>query len=248
MSKKIVSMTLICVFLLSAFGVASVAAQPRIVGVAYGNLFTFGDVSVSWSSNDPSATVPEFLEDFNNTEWIQMLVVDISGTNVTFQWVTHAKNGTEKTEGYQVDIDTGLGNATMAIISANLNVGDSLYTSGSYSSSRINETITRIYPDETRVTNHFNVTTEYNVTGVYSHLSTNYYWDRPTGMLVQMSQEATMQVGENITAWGMSIAITDSNAWVVPEFPTCLFIPLVLIVLTVAIIFHKQRLLKKPIY
>lgn len=254
MSKKIVLLTLVLVLLLSAMVVTS-SAQPRTVGVTVGDWVKFGDVNVTWSSNDPNTTKVWYgmdLERYNETEWMMAEITQVAGTNVTIQYTERFKNGTEETSSGWGDIDTGDGNATFMLIAANLNENDTLYTSGDYSNYLINETITRVYPDSTRETNHINMTYgPYNYTippdtEVYYFYSMNFYWDKATGILVEDSFEMTNQTGEYFTAWSMDFKITESNVWVVPEFPSLTSIVLILVVLTTAIVIYKRRLLKAP--
>jgi hypothetical protein len=76
----------------------------------------------------------------------------------------------------------------------------------------------------------------------------NYYWDKSTGMLVEDYYEVINQTGEYLTTWSVLSRITESNVWVVPEFPTSASILLILIVLTATIAIYKRRLLKTPIH
>jgi hypothetical protein len=255
MSKKIVLLTLVLALLLSAMVVTS-SAQPRTVGVAVGDWIKFGDVNVTWSSNDPNTTKVWYgmdLERYNETEWGMAEITQVAGTNVTIQYTERFKNGTEETSSCWLDIDTGDGNATFMLIAANLNENDALYPSGDYSNYLINETITRVYPDSTRESNHINMTYgPYNYTippdtEVYYFYSMNFYWDKATGILVEDSFEMTNQTGEYFTAWSMDFKITESNVWVVPEFPRLTSIVLILVVLTTAIVIYKRRLLKQSI-
>jgi len=171
MSKKIVSLTLLSMFLLSAMVVTSVVAQPRVVGVNVGDWFKYRAITGNWSSDDPNAIFP--LLEWNETEWMMMSVEDVSGTNITFQSTWHLTNGTEVTQEGYVDIYTGDGNMTLSAISADLNVNDTIYSSFGHSTMKINETMVRTYPDSTRDTNHLNTTMEFNVTGFYQYLSVN---------------------------------------------------------------------------
>ena len=247
MKKRTVLLTLISVFLLSAMVLTSAVAQPRIVGVNVGDWYKYGEIEVDWSSNDPNATIP--LQNFTEMEWMTMLVEDISGTNVTGQMTVHFENGTEEIQDGYVDIDTGDGeNATLWIISANLDVNDTIYSSLDYSDWRINETISRIYPDGLRNTNHLNLTVVIDEMGIYMYVSMNYYWDKTTGALVEMAQEYNQTMGETETSWSLLIRITESNVWVIPEFATLTSTLFVLIVLTIAITIYKRRLPKTPIH
>lgn len=246
MNKKIILLTLVSVFLLSATIVTS-SAQTRIVGVSEGNWFKYGEITVNWSSNDPNATFPppgyEGWEELNETEWMLMTVADVYGTNITIQTVQRFKNGTEKTESGDIDI-TGDGNMTIWAISANLDAGDTVYASEAYSEWRINETIVRTYPDSVRDTNHLNMTVEQSETDYYYYNSMSFYWDKPTGIIVEIYYDWINQTGEYLTTWSMLFRITESNVWVVPEFPTWTSILLVFIVITTAIGLYKRRILK----
>jgi hypothetical protein len=248
MGKK-VSLTLFSMFLLLAMAVVSVSAQSRTVGVFVGDWFKYGDINVHWSSNFPNATIPDYLKEFNDTEYAIVSILSVVNTNVTVEMTTHYKNGSDEITSGFVDIDTGEGeNATMLVISADLNENDTIYTSGMYSTWKINETITRIYPDSVRETNHLNVTMEYDVPPIYQYNSLNYYWDKHTGMLVEMLQNSTQQMGENVTTASMSIRITDSDVWVIPEFSTSTTMMLALAVLTTATILLRRRILRMTIH
>ena len=126
MDGKLILLTLASGFLLCTMIITSVVAQPRIVGVSVSDWFKFGEVTGNWSSDDPSAIFPSL--EFNETEWMLMSVTDVSGTNVTFQSIWHFTNGTEKIDYNLIDIDTGNGNGTFSVISANLNTNDTVYS------------------------------------------------------------------------------------------------------------------------
>ena len=254
MGKKIVLLTLVLVFLLSAMVVASLA-QTRTVGVSVGDWFKYGTVDVSWSSNDPNATFPpydyEWLKEQNETDWLLLSVTEVSGTNVTCQAMTHFKNGTEKIEGGNINIDAGDGNMTFMAVSANLEANDPLYTSGDYSSYKINETIVRTYPGGVRNANHLNITQEFtwtvNQTQNSYYYSMNFYWDRSTGIFIEESWEAINHTGEYLTTWSELSRITESNVWVVPEFPTWASVLILFVVLTFAIAIYKRKPIKTRI-
>ena len=175
-------------------------------------------------------------------------ILDVSGTNVTFQRLMHLKNGTERTDFGLTDVDTGEGNATMWVVSANLDPNDSLYTTGDYSTWKINETLASAYPHGVRDTNHVNITAEDTMNGVYMYTSQNYYWDRSTGIVVEMALIQRSQMDAVQTNMTSIITITESDVWVIPEFSTWTPTLLTLIVLIVATVIIKRRLLKTPIH
>lgn len=262
MSKTTVSWILLLAFLLLAM-VITASAQPREVGVSEGNWFKYGDIIVSWNSNDPSATFPplywEWLEGLNETEWMSCSVDVISDTNVTCQVTEHFRNGSDKIRGGWIDIDTGdtsqetdeTTDMTTMVISADLNENDTIYNSVEFSSWKINDTSVRTYPDVTRDTNHLNMTMEYSMSNgidIHYYTSMNYYWDRSTGVIVEWSLESANQTGDYLTTWSALIRITESDVWVIPEFPALTSTLVALIVLTTATTIYKQKILKAPIH
>jgi hypothetical protein len=233
MKSRIVLLSLISTFLLFAL-VVEASATTRTVGVSVGNTFRTS-VTVSWNSTDPSATFPSSLVDFNNTLWAEFTVTAISGTNVTGQMTSHYKNGTEITTGGWVDVNTGNNvNLSEGFISANLAAGDSEYTSSPYNTHIINNTVTRTYLDVGRETNHLGY--------AYPGGSTDLYWDKTTGVLVEVLVESASQTIGYITMWSLDIQIISSNVWIVPEFPTWTPTMLILIALTSAtMVIARQR-------
>jgi hypothetical protein len=243
MNSRIVLPILISTLLLLALVVAA-SAQARTVGVNVGDKFTYSG-TVSWSSNDPSATPSSGLVDANNTQWSELTVTAISATIITGQITTHYKNGTEITMGGWVDVSSGNGqNITDFVISANLVAGDSVYYSSQYITVTINETVPRIYSGVKRQTNHLNITSS---SGTQSS-RTDYYWDKSTGVVVEVLQETTDQTGAYTTTSSEDFRITNSNVWTVPEFPTWTSTLLILIALTSAtIVIARKKQPKKPL-
>ena len=256
MKKRIVFSTLLSVFLLSLMVLMSLA-QERVVGVAEGDWFKYGDFDVDWSSTDPNATFPppgrEWFVEINETEWMLISVQNIlSSRTIFFQTAKHFEDETERTEGGYLDIDTGAGNMSLKVISANLDVNDTVYTSTPFSTWKIKETIVRTYLDGERETNYLNKTQKWNITRYMDSWTTNgtgyafinYYWDRSTGVLVEYSYKEIEQVGEYLTTLSMSYRISESNVWTVPEFPLWTSILLILIVFTVIMVIHRRILFK----
>jgi len=236
-----------CLLISLGFGLNLAVAQERTVGVNVGEWFRYSH-TFDWSSSDPNATMPSWYELMNAIEWTNNTILNVSGTSVTFQSEMHLKNGTDVTNFLLTDVDTGAGNSTNWVVSANLNPNDSLYTAGEYSAWKINETIIRTYPDVTRDTNHVNMTAEMNMSGVYQYGSTNFYWDRSTGIVVEMAITLMSQMEGIETNMTSIITIIESDVWVIPEFPTWTPMLLMLTALAVFVAIYKKRLLKTPIY
>jgi hypothetical protein len=225
--------------------VDSAMAQERTVGVSEGDWFKYS-LAFHWNSNDPNATIPPFSE----VEWISVSIVSVSGTSVTFQSVAHLKNGSEPIQVVFIDVDTGIG-AAWSIISANLDPNDALYVSGEYSAWKIRETTTRTYPGRTRETNHAYNATELDVAEFHSHTFKEGYWDRSTGMLVEMiGNVQKFETDGSQMNVSITMTIIESNVWTIsetaPEFPLSVSMPLILIALAVTIVSYRKRLLKMP--
>lgn len=222
--------------------IRSSTCNTRTPGVNVGDWFIFGNIQVKWNSTDPTQTCPNYLLEMNETEWIRIDVQSVVGTNVTGQLIQHFKNATEiKSTGW-VNVDTGDGeNLTMAIVAANLTVGEPIYASVYYSAYTINETIIRTYPEGQRETNHINITTEQTFPGGFYINVENYYWDKTTGVIVEMRAFNRVVMGENVTEMSMSLEIVDSKAWVIPEFSTSPSILLLFSALPFIMVFIKRR-------
>jgi hypothetical protein len=234
---------LISIFLLVVL-VGAASAQMRTVGVSVGNTFTYS-ANIGWSSNEPNATPPSDLVEANNTQSEEVDVTAISGTNVTAQITVYFKNGTETTLGGWLDVNTGESeNATIFFISANLTKGNSMYNSAIYDTAIINETVPRTYLNVSRDTNHLNITAS---SGTQSS-STDVYWDKSTGVLVEFLQEVTNQTGTYTTMESSSLQIISSDLWTVPEFPTWTSTLLILIAITsAAMVIGTQKRPKRPL-
>jgi hypothetical protein len=237
------------VLVLSSLGAIGIGAnlakaQVRTVGVSLGDLFKY-TVTFDLSSTDPNVTIPPYSVSLNDTEWMSTSIIDVSNppapANVIVQMTTRFKNGTETTQRGTTDVESGIGNMTNWVVAADLNPNDAVYTEDIYSTWLINETIVRTYPSGTRNTNHFNTSTESNMTGFYQYYSQNFYWDKSTGIMVEMSFSQITQTSVSQTIMSGKITMSESSVWVVPEFPTWTLILLILIVLTIAIATKKYR-------
>ncbi len=223
MQKANIILTSLSIALLLTIVGLSNASPVGTPGVGVGNTATYGNVNFDWSSNDPSATPPSQWIGLNGTAWFRGTIENIAGTNVTINSLIHYNNGTEDTELGWVDVDTGQGDMTLFLISANLNVSNPIYITGDYSDLTINETIPMPYPGGQRQTNHVNVTTEVTSEFFNVSLSMNLYWDKATGVLTQMSIISN-QTMTYTTNYSISMQLTDSSVWVVPEFGMPLFV------------------------
>jgi hypothetical protein len=240
MFKKIVALGFPLLALLLATVTASSAVPLRTPGVHAGEWFKYGDISIHWNSNDPNATIPPGMENLNETGWMLYLVQSVVGTNITANVMTHYNNGTDVSDNGWVDVDSGNGNLTMFFVAADLGVNDSIYSSGTYSTLNINETISTIYPGGARQTNHLNVTMDYSYPPSYNSLNVEIWWDKVTGALTQISEFGN-QTMTYTTTYSVSVRLIDTGSWVVPEFPSFLILPLFMITTLSAVIVYKRK-------
>jgi hypothetical protein len=242
MSKRTVLSASLLVLLLSAATRASLV-QARLADVVPGQWFKYGSINVNWASNDTSASFPDSLVEVNDTLWMRGEIVTVVQPNVTLQMIAHYKNGTEEITGGHINVDTGEGeNATMMIISSDLVANDSIYTSGYYSSWRINETVLRTYAFGERDTNHLHMSSGYSGMGANMSYSYNVYWDRLTGLLVEESVAFTNRTGIYLTSWSLSLKMTETDIWVIPEFPSMILLPLFTATTLFVVALSRRRL------
>jgi hypothetical protein len=243
MKKEKIIIVVCPIVLLLAMISASFAVPTRTPGVAFGDTFTYGNFGFYWYSDDPSATPPSEWDEIEEAEWFSVAVENVAGTNVTGDLTVHFTNGTETMDNGWVDIDTGDDvNMSMFFISADLIPGDAIYSGGVYSDWMINETVQRTYDGAIRDTNHLNMTIEESMEPFYVYSSMNFYWDKETGSLVEMSMVLNQTILYT-TEYSISLELTSSNVWVVPEFglPETL---LVLASLTLVTIAYRLKLQK----
>jgi hypothetical protein len=80
MYAKTVMLSLICLFLLLP-AVVNGSSAARMVGVANGDFFKYGDITVSGNST----TAPIEYGTVDQMLWMEANVTDVSGTNITGQ-------------------------------------------------------------------------------------------------------------------------------------------------------------------
>lgn len=196
------------------------ASQLRKVGVNEGDWAKYGNITVTWSSNDPKAEPEPSLILANQTVWFKHTVTKVEGSGITFRNETYFKSNETETNEAWVDIEQGFGNGVLMFISSGLQNGSLLYVS-SNPPLFINETLSRTYLGVKREVNHLNLTFNDNQTNPPSfiQLSFNYYWDRKTGILTERQASFFNKTGEYQTSWFRSDIIIDTNLWVTDTQP-----------------------------
>jgi hypothetical protein len=185
----------------------------RVPGVSVGDTFTF-DVFSFWNSSAADAVVPQGLLEINETESFRVTITDISDTMVTTLDTWVFKNGTEYNSTGLVNVESGYNSGGFwPVVAANLGKDDLLHPAGQ-NGITVNETIMRDYASGSREINHFTLNYQGNDEdyGYYTAVS-DYYFDRATGMLVELYDRSTF-LGANMQS-AILWKIKASNVWVV---------------------------------
>jgi len=201
---------ILAVIILTFSGTRTLARLP---GVTPSDTFTY-DVASFWNSNDPNATIPQSLSEINQTESFRVIITEISGSMVTTLDTWVFKNGTEHNSTGLVNVETGFNSGGFwPVVAANLGKDDLLHPAGQ-NRITVNETIIREYPSGARETNYFT----YNYQGNdedygYYIAEGDYYFDRATGMLVELYDKSEFLSANTQAAilW----RIKESSVWVV---------------------------------
>jgi len=93
------------------------------------------------------------------------------------------------------------------------------------SSPTINGTLMMTYAGKQRLTNHYTTSTIQNGMTVNS----DFYFDQATGMMVQWRQETIQTSGTLQTNDTQMMKITESSVWSIPEFPSSIVAPLIVL-------------------
>ncbi len=216
-----------------------VFGQAGTVGITEGDWFTYG-FSFDYSSDDSEMEMPEDIpfDYLGGGEAIRFDVLEVSGSNVSGQFSVSFENGTEEIVTGWVDVTTGEGDFANWLISSGLDAGDCVYSS--MMDEMINETV--MLETETGMieTSHIGYSMGEPEGESYYVFGVNIYWDRQTGVLVEMSFDSEMMLMGNLTTASGGWKLTGSNITSIPEFSAPALI-VTFFVATVAVLAIKKR-------
>lgn len=242
MRTKILVALLLSLFLLSASLVP--LSQAESVGVNVGDWFEYEGALVKWEADEgvpfPPNSMFDFLKTWNESDWQRRTVTAVTGTTITYEVLTHYKNGTEETKTMDEDVTSGF---TVYSIGANLGPGDQVRPASFGPAMIINETITREYYNMTRETNYCEWTA--TIAGTYTH--DDLYWDKETGILVEWLYNGSISMAEGNANYSLPQKLTNTNLWIVPEFSTGTVMLLILVAATVCVSICRPKMLKHRI-
>jgi hypothetical protein len=250
--KKILLAILLSVFLLSAMTVPSLAQYDWDVGIDVGDTFKYEGTLVLWESDGASfpPMMMDFLQTWNESDWLEYTVTDIEELYVTFEVTTHWKNGTETVETKEDNMTSSL---SPFVIGANLEEGDEIraaFTSWGteYPTQFLNASVMREYASGPKETN----VLIYDTAAFGNHYHSEFLFDKATGMRVYFQYATTdaHDMSGNTYSFNATLELIETNVegWtVIPEFPTGTAMLLIFIAVTVCVDIYRRKKLKRQI-
>ncbi|HCW06261.1 MAG TPA: hypothetical protein DGG95_02730 [Cytophagales bacterium] len=189
---------------------------------------------INWDSTDPQATVPTQYVELNNTQFIRITVITVTGSLINADFTRHFNNGTEQTQNGNIDVNTQILEIPYStlIIRADANPGEKIYPAGGHAI--LNDTATRTYSigqvDAVRYVSP-------DTTGGNSE-KTEIYYDRTNGVAVEYNFISQVTTGSYVTTTRETVLI---NSWVIPEFPVAAVLIILLLAIPMLLIAYKKK-------
>lgn len=186
------ALTLLAILVLP---IMTVSAPTYKVGVKIGDWAKYG-MTGAWSLEPSTANVtkPQEVTDAEKVEWIEIRVLEVSGTDVTIQVTTQYNNETKKTSTHSGNVRTGSGNLNFQVIASDLSEGDKIFEAKR--ALVIKETKLRSYAGFEREINYASLTIP-GEEGMY--ITYNFGWDKATGIVTYTLMEQLVTL-ENFTS------------------------------------------------
>ena len=189
--------------------------------LAVGDTFTYKLKGSTVVGSSDVVTPNEFMQ-YNNTNYYQVTVTGINGTQVYLDTLWQFNNGTQTNSAQIIDRSTGRfadPNGFSYLYLSNLNVSDLLYPEGT-NKLIVNSTSTQTYVNFSRATNCWSEADQFidssDPTGnTMRNDFITVYFDKQTGILDNLTRLEffTNPQIELITTW----QLTSSNVWAVNE-------------------------------
>ncbi len=241
LNNKLLAVGIILCIASLAF-VGTVQAQTITPGVSPGMDFDY-HVTSYWSSTDSYASIPQDLIEVNQTTHVEVRIGEVNETTVLTTAPYYFKNESAYLDRGYINLYTGEGQGFVAVIGANLNVGDTIHPSGTDGLTILDVT-TRNYESGARETNHVRIQ-DINETAGYK-ATRDLYFDKATGILVEQvdrTETTTDPIEVSQITWKLD-STTNIEGWVVPEFPVLTLVPIFLLAATFATIAYKKKSVK----
>ncbi|MEM2081771.1 MAG: hypothetical protein QXP44_06135 [Candidatus Bathyarchaeia archaeon] len=204
----IIAILITAVIILTYFETKS---QVRVPGVSVGDTFTY-DIIGFWNVSAVNSTIPQRILDMNQTAAFRVTITNVTGPMVTTRETWIFKNGTEYNSTSMINVETGYNTGGFwPIVAANLGKNDLLHPAGQ-NKIAVNETVIRQYASGPRETNYFKLqyTGRDEDYGYYT-AEVDYYFDKATGMLVELYDASNfISMGTQGAIWWK---LKESSVW-----------------------------------
>lgn len=197
---------------------ASVATGNSLVGIESGGWVKY---SVTVSNLSAGSVVPS---------WVKIDFLNVQGTNITEVFTLHYTNGTEFNETETSDLTVGGAVLPGFLIPANSNVGDLVNLAPTVNTTITNES-TKTYLGASRTVISANLTQ-------YGNAMT-FYWDKPTGVMMELSMISGTQnalfIASETNIWAAGPLTTNWLFW------TIIIIAFLATIVATAFIMRERR-------
>ncbi len=186
-------------------------------GVKAGDNVKYSNFNASWQSTDSTQRKPQFITDFQNTNFVLLGVQSVTGANVTAKLTWDFKNGTaERSQTLEGSVRYGGGNLTVAgflplLVAGGLGTTDKVEDMSN--APTFNSTITRTYAGASRDVNYLNVNQSSSGGGTSFSVHIQVYFDKITGVLLELSSTFSSTISTGTTTSSASLAATETSLW-----------------------------------
>jgi len=190
---------------------APASATVYVTGVKVGNWAKYAIIG-GWSAYNTTVTMPQFVTDAKNTEWIRINVTKVSYTTVTLLVTTLFKDGSKRLSTNIGDVKTGSGNLSLQVVAAYLDQGEKV--SESEGALTINKTTLKTYANALRNVN-YAYKEEYAQKGEIGveQVLYEFRWDKTSGIIVGMSFVNLFESQDFKTIASTILEIKETNIW-----------------------------------
>ena len=212
MNHRLYAVIISLVALLLFGAMQSALAQDIVAGVKVGDEFTYS-VTGSYSSGALLADVPEEVINAAASDYFKITIINVSDPDVGYTWLWHFTNGTDLNGEGNVNLETtGNTGPFWPIVSANLTVDQRIHPHF-VPPSTFNWTVRWTYTNYTRETNRLEIKSveQKNETQAIRTVHSDAYFDKRTGMLVQLDDRVDYQNPTFTTT--ISWKLRETNAW-----------------------------------
>ena len=209
-SKLIIAIILMGILVSGIMNMA--LAQDIVAGVKPGDEFTY-KVTGSYPAGNPN--VPQEVIDANATDYFKLVISNVTGPEIGYEWSWYFTNGSSPQNGDgTVNVETTFYTGPFwTIVSANITAGDLIHPHFGPDASYFNETGMLTYTNYTRETNRLQLQFAYqnNVTGAVKVENTDTYFDKRTGILIQLLDQTNYQSPTFTTT--ITWHLVEQNVW-----------------------------------